>query len=54
MRTLGPMSRVRRSAVGAVAVLGIVLASAIGLHEWADDAAAGGLSHSAAGGGAAG
>jgi hypothetical protein len=38
MTTLPPMTRLRRSIAGGIAVVGIVLASAIGLHGWADDA----------------
>ncbi|WP_159085037.1 hypothetical protein [Planctomonas deserti] len=49
MTTLPPITRIRRSLVGALSVLGIVLASAIGLHEWADDAVISSVSHSAAG-----
>jgi hypothetical protein len=49
MTTLPPMTRLRRSVAGGITVLGIVLASAIGLHEWADDAVVSSASHSAAG-----
>ncbi|MFD3444480.1 hypothetical protein ACFDTO_07775 [Microbacteriaceae bacterium 4G12] len=48
MTTLHLISRVRRFTVGALGVLGIVLASAIGLHEWADDAVISSVSHSTA------
>jgi hypothetical protein len=39
MSTSCVLSHVRRSMMGFLSVLGIVIASAIGLHEWADDAA---------------
>jgi hypothetical protein len=47
MNTFRPMSHLRRSVVGVIAVLGIVLASAIGLHEWADDAVVRSMPHHA-------
>jgi hypothetical protein len=38
-------SRARHAALGTLSILGIVFASAIGLHAWADDAVIHSVAH---------
>ncbi len=47
MTTISLTTRLRRSIASGITVFGIVLASAIGLHEWADHAVVSSASQSA-------